>query len=109
MSYDLYHIKPTPCTYILHNLQKQFSGTQDFSDFLNSINEEILFKLSGNMLFHTIGSKTRKEFSPLTVVTIGLMNVFLLLVQGPIFNLNKSFKNGGHRSFLTLNISIATQ
>ena len=92
MKYSLDHIKHTPCTYVLHNLQKQFSGTQDFSDFLNSINEEILFRFSGSMLFHTIGPKTRREFSPLTVVTIGLMKVFLLLVEGPVFNLNKSFK-----------------
>ena len=106
-----HHRYPTPCKYVLQRLQGQFSGTQDFISLLNSINEELLFMLSGNISFHTIGPKIRREFSPLTVLTLDLLNVFLLRVDGPVavFNWKKTLKKGGHKSFFTLYISIATE
>ena len=72
--------------YILHSLQGQLSGIHVITLFLNSLRLEQTFKLSGSILFHTIGPKILSEPSPLyTDLTLALEKVFAFLVEGPSF------------------------
>ena len=54
----------------------QLSGIQDFMEDLNSSRLEHCFNFSGNIVFHTIGPKLRRDLSPfLTESTLGLTKV----------------------------------
>ena len=57
-------INPTPFMYVLHNLQGQLLGIHDLIEFLISAKLEHTLNLFGNIVFHTIGPKDLREFSP---------------------------------------------
>ena len=101
---------PTPFMYVLHNLQGQLFGIHDLIVFLNSAKVEHTLRFLGSIVFHTMGPKDLREFSPLyTLLTLGLANLSPILVVRPLLLWsNISFINGGDKLFFTLNISIAT-
>ena len=92
-------INPSPFMYVLHNLQGQFWGTQDLMECLKSTKFEHTLSLSGNIVFHTMGPKDRKEFSPLyTLLTLGLTNLSPNLVtRSLLLRSNMSFIRGRQR------------
>ena len=101
-------VQPTPSIYTLHNSQGQLSGFHDFMECLNRSRLWHFLRLSGSIVFQTIGPKLLNDLSPLlTVFTFGRKNDVPDLVSLPISQ-KISLIKGGESSCFTLYISIAT-
>ena len=59
--------------YSLHNLYKQFAGTQSLLVILKFSRFEITLKLPGSIVSHTTGPNDLKDCSPLYPILLGQM------------------------------------
>ena len=89
----------------LHSLHLQLFGIHDLIRSLKIFRLGLSFTFFGNIVFHTIGPKTRREPLPIFVVRAnGRKNFSLFSLYVKI-----SFINNGPRPFFTLYISVAKQ
>ena len=89
----------------LHSLHLQLFGIHDLIRSLKIFRLGLSFTFLGNIVFHTIGPKTRRDPWPIFVVRAnGRKNLSLFSLYVKI-----SFINDGPRLFFTLYISVAKQ